>query len=62
MTSFVTAALALAVIASFLLVGFGLNGLRTQKMTTVRAWLMVGAGVVTLLNVFALSPLLTAAK
>ncbi len=62
MTSFVSAALALAVIASFLLVGFGLNGLRTQKITPLRAWLMVGAGVVTLLNVVAVSPLLTAVK
>lgn len=61
MSTFVSAALAFAVIASFLLIGFGIYGLVKRRMTTLRGWLMIGAGAVTLLNIFSLAPMLTAA-
>jgi hypothetical protein len=54
MNSFVSAALALAVLASFLLMGFGVAGLVRQSMKPLRAWLMIAAAIITMLNVLAL--------
>jgi hypothetical protein len=55
MGSFMSLALSVAVLASFLLIGFGIAGLLRRTMPPVRAWLMLGAGVITLLNVVVLS-------
>ncbi len=61
MDMFVSAALAIGVIASFLLIGFGLYGLWKRTMTPLRGALMIGAGIITLLNVIAVAPMLSTA-
>jgi cytochrome c biogenesis protein CcdA len=57
MSTFVSAALALGVLASFLLIGFGLFGLMRATLAPKRGWLMITAGVITLLNVMMMAPL-----
>jgi hypothetical protein len=55
MSNFVATALTLGVIASFLLIGFGLAGLIRGTLAQKQGWLMIAAGVVTLLNVMILT-------
>ena len=52
MSGFMATLLGLAVLASLLLIGAGLNILLRRADTPRRGWLMIGAGVVTLLNVW----------
>lgn len=52
MSGFMTALLGLAVLAALLLIGAGLNILLRRTDTPKRGWLMLGAGAVTLLNVW----------
>ena len=47
-----TGLLGLAVLAALLLIGAGLNILLRRTDTPKRGWLMLGAGAVTLLNVW----------
>ena len=51
MSGFMSGLLALAVLASFLLIGGGLNILIRHTDAPKRGWLMLAAGVVTLGNV-----------
>lgn len=60
MTTLVSIALTLGVIASLLLAGFGVAGLLRQSMKPLRAWLMIAAGIVTLMNVMMVAPMLSA--
>lgn len=52
MTGFMSALLGLAVLASLLLMGAGVAILVRGSDTPKRGWLMLGAGAVTLLNVW----------
>ena len=52
MSSFVGGLLGLAVLASLLLIGAGLNILLRRTDNPKRGWLMLGAGAITLLNVW----------
>lgn len=52
MTTFASGLLAVAVLASLLLIGAGLNILIRRTDTPTRGWLMLAAGVVTLVNVW----------
>jgi hypothetical protein len=52
MSGFMAALLGLAVLAALLLIGAGLNILLRRTDTPKRGWLMLGAGAVTLLNVW----------
>ena len=52
MTGFMGGLLGLAVLASLLLIGAGLAILIRRTDTPKRGWLMIGAGAVTLLNVW----------
>ena len=52
MSGFMATLLGLAVLASLLLIGAGLNILLRRADASRRGWLMIGAGVVTLLNVW----------
>lgn len=52
MTTIVDMMLAVGVICAFLLIGFGLAGLRRAGRDRLRAGLMIGAGAVTLLNIY----------
>jgi hypothetical protein len=60
MTNLVTIALSLGVLASFLLIGFGVAGLMRNTIRAARAWLMIGAGIITLLNVMMVAPMISA--
>jgi uncharacterized membrane protein YhaH (DUF805 family) len=51
MSDLMSGALALAVLASLLLMGAGLNILVRRTDTPKRGWLMLAAGAVTLINV-----------
>lgn len=52
MSGLMAALLGLAVLAALLLIGAGLNILLRRTDTPKRGWLMLGAGAVTLLNVW----------
>lgn len=52
MTTFASGLLAVAVLASLLLIGAGLNILIRRTDAPKRGWLMLAAGVVTLVNVW----------
>lgn len=52
MSTFMATLLGLAVLAALLLIGAGLNILLRRTDTSKRGWLMLGAGAVTLLNVW----------
>jgi hypothetical protein len=52
MSDFVAGLLGLAVLASLLLMGAGLNILLRRTDSPKRGWLMFGAGAITLLNVW----------
>jgi hypothetical protein len=56
MTVFLSVALAIAVIASFVLFYFGVSGLRKKTMTKQKAWMMIAVAFITLLNVMMMSP------
>lgn len=51
MTDMISAMLALAVLAAFLLIGAGVNILLRRSDDRKRGWLMIAAGLVTLANV-----------
>lgn len=52
MSGLMSGLLAFAVLASLLLIGAGLSILLRRTDTPKRGWLMIGAGTVTLLNVW----------
>ena len=52
MSAFASGLLALAVLASLLLIGAGLNILIRRTDAPQRGWLMLAAGIVTLVNVW----------
>lgn len=52
MSDVISGLLAIAVLASMLLIGAGLAILIRRTDTPKRGWLMLGAGIVTILNVW----------
>ncbi len=60
MQTMITAALALGVVGSLLLAYFGCAGLYSGRMDKTKAWLMIAAATVTLLNVFVMAPVVNA--
>jgi hypothetical protein len=59
-TTFLSVALALAVIASFVLFYFGVMGLRKKTMAKQKACMMIAVAIITLLNVVMMSPVFEA--